>query len=101
MIAHYFTGGAPKPHQVADVSMSGFYLLTEDRWMIGTMIQMTLQKPVARGQQKQSINVLSRVVRRGSDGVGAEFVLPDSIDSQSQDIQPAQATDKFALARFL
>jgi len=101
MIAHYFSGGAPKPHEIADISMSGFYLLTEDRWMSGTMIQMTLQKPCTKGERKQSITVLARIVRRGSDGVGAEFVTPDSVDSSSHDIQPSQATDKFALARFL
>ena len=101
VVAHYYTGGAPKPFDVADISMSGLYLLTEDRWMPGTMIQMTLQKPCARGERKQSITVLSRIVRRGSDGVGAEFVMPESIDSRSHDVQPAQTTDRFALARFL
>lgn len=101
MVAHYYTGGAPKPHDVADISMSGFYLLTEDRWMPGTMIQMTLQKPCAKGERKQSIPVLSKIVRRGSDGVAAEFVMPDGLEPQSRDIQPSQATDKFTLARFL
>jgi len=100
MVAHYFTGGSPQPHSVADISMTGFYLLTEDRWMTGTMIQMTMQKPSKRGG-KQSITVLSKIVRRGSDGVGAEFVMPESIDSHTRDIQPSQATDRFALARFL
>ena len=66
MVAHYFTGGGPKPYDVADISMSGFYLLTEDHWMPDTMIRMTLQKPCAKGERKQSITVLSRVVRRGT-----------------------------------
>jgi hypothetical protein len=101
VVAHYYTGGAPKPFDVADISMSGLYLLTEDRWMPGTMIQMTLQKPCAKGERKQSITVLSRIVRKGSDGVGAEFVMPESIDSRSHDVQPTQTTDRFALARFL
>jgi hypothetical protein len=101
MVAHYYTGGSPKPYEVADVSMSGFYLLTQDRWMPGTMIQMTLQKPCAKGERKQSITVLSRVVRRGSDGVGAEFVMAEGLDSHSRDLLPAQATDRFTLARFL
>jgi hypothetical protein len=101
MVAHYYTGGAPKPHEVADISMTGFYLLTDDRWMPETMIQMTLQKPCAKGERKQSITILSRVVRRGSDGVGAEFVMPEGLDPLSHDIQPSQATDRFALARFL
>lgn len=101
MVAHYYTGGAPKPHDVADISMSGFYLLTEDRWMPDTMIEMTLQKPCAKGERKQSIHVLSRIVRRGSDGVAAEFVMPETLDPQSQDVQPSQTTDRFSLARFL
>lgn len=101
MVAHYFTGGAPKPKNVADISMTGMYLLTDDRWMPGTMIQMTLQKPCASGEKKQSINVLSRVIRRGSDGVAAEFIMPEALPHISHDIQPSQATDRFALARFL
>ena len=101
MIAHYFTGGAPRPYDVADISLTGFYLLTEDRWMPGTMIQMTLQKPCARGERKQSITILSKIVRRGSDGVAAEFVMPESLDPRSHDVQPTQATDRFALARFI
>jgi hypothetical protein len=100
MVAHYYTGGAPVPHEVADISMSGFYLLTQDRWVPETMIQMTLQKPCAKGERKQSIAVLARVVRRGSDGVGAEFVMPESLGN-SRDVLPTQATDRFSLARFL
>ncbi|MGA8086098.1 MAG: hypothetical protein WCA10_02255 [Terracidiphilus sp.] len=101
MVAHYYTGGSPKPHDVADISMTGFYLLTEDRWMPETMIQMTLQKPCAKGERKQSITVLSKIVRRGSDGVAAEFVMPEGLNPASHDIQPSQATDRFTLARFL
>jgi hypothetical protein len=101
MVAHYYTGGAPKPHDVADISMTGFYLLTEDRWMPDTMIQMTLQKPCAKGERKQTITVLSKIVRRGSDGVAGVFVMPESLDPQSRDIQPSQATDRFTLARFI
>jgi hypothetical protein len=101
MVAHYFTGGAPKPKDVADISISGMYLLTDDRWMPGTMIQMTLQKPCAYGEKKQSMNVLSRIVRRGSDGVAIEFIMPEALSHISHDIQPSQATDKVALARFI
>lgn len=101
MVAHYYTGGAPKPHEIADISMSGIYLLTDDRWVPDTMIRMTLQKPCAKGERKQSITVLSRIVRRGSDGVGAEFVMQESLDPNSRDILPSHATDKFSLARFL
>lgn len=101
MVAHYYTGGAPTPHEVADISLTGFYLLTEDRWMPETMIQMSLQKPCAKGERKQCITVLSKIVRRGSDGVAAQFVMPEDLNPLSHDVQPSQATDKFSLARFL
>lgn len=101
MVAYYYTGGAPKPYEIADISMSGFYLMTEDRWMPETMIQMTLQKPCARGERKQSITVLAKIVRKASDGVAAEFVMPESLDPNSRDIRPTQTTDRFSLARFL
>ena len=101
LVAHYYTGGAPKPHEIADISLTGFYILTDDRWMPETMIQMTLQKPCPKGDRKQSITVLSRIVRRGSDGVAAEFVMPETLDHYGHDVHPSQTTDKFALARFL
>jgi hypothetical protein len=102
MVAFYFTGGAPRPHQVADISATGFYLLTEDRWIPDTMIQMTLQRPTSKGQSKRSIAVLSRVVRKGTDGVGTEFVMAQQLDHRhTLDIMPKQATDKHALSRFL
>ena len=79
MVAHYYTGGAPTPHEVADISMTGFYLLTDDRWMPDTMIQMTLQKPCAKGEPEAVHHGLSKIVRRGSDGVAAQFVMPETL----------------------
>ncbi len=55
MVAHYFTGGAPKPYDVADISMTGFYVLTEDRWTPDTMVRMTLQKAL-RQRRKEAVH---------------------------------------------
>jgi hypothetical protein len=102
MVAFYFTGGAPQPYVVADISATGFYLSTRDQWMPETMIQMTLQKPSTDGKQrKESITVLTRIVRRSKDGVGAEFVMPEMLSHHHRDIKPDRATDRMALARFL
>ncbi len=102
MVAFYFTGGAPQPYTIADISATGFFLLTRDQWMPETMIQMTLQKPVSEGKQrKEALTVLTRIVRRGEDGIGAEFVMPESLDSNNHEIKPGRATDRMALARFL
>jgi hypothetical protein len=102
MVAFYFTGGAPQPYNVLDISATGFYLITRDQWMPETMIQMTLQKPAPEGKQrKESLTVLAKIVRRAEDGIGAEFVMPEWLDPNSHDVKPGRATDRMALARFL
>jgi hypothetical protein len=102
LVAFYFTGGAPQPYTISDISATGFFLLTRDQWMPETMIQMTLQKPVFEGKKrKESLTVLTRIVRRGPEGIGAEFVMPESLDSNNHEIKPSRATDRMALARFL
>jgi hypothetical protein len=76
LVAHFFTGGAPQAHEVRDVSATGLYVVTAERWYPGTVIRMTLTK-TGNGQEpgKQSITVQARSVRWGNDGVGLEFVL--------------------------
>jgi hypothetical protein len=102
MVAFYFTGASPQPYTVADISATGFFLLTRDHWMPDTMIQMTLQKPALEGKQrKESITVLTRIIRRANDGIGLEFVMPEGLEHRSRDIRPDRATDRMALARFL
>jgi PilZ domain len=73
LVAYYWTGGTPRPQMIGDISADGFYLLTEERWTIGTVIQMTLQRTETAGDTDHAISVLSRVVRSGTDGVGFEF----------------------------
>jgi hypothetical protein len=102
LVAYYWTGGAPKGHKISDISATGFYMQTEDRWVPDTMLQMTLQRiPAKDGRPRQSIAVLTRVVRKGVDGVGHEFVMTEAFDRGSRDILPAGGTDRVALERFL
>ena len=102
LVAYYFTGGAPQPYTISDISATGFFLITRDQWMPETMILMTLQKPSVEGKKrKESITVLCKVVRRGEEGIGAEFVMPETLDPNSRDIKPSRATDRMALAQFL
>ena len=44
LVAYYWDGAAPIAHQVQDISSTGFYLLTTERWLPGTMVTMTLQR---------------------------------------------------------
>ncbi len=74
LIAFFFTGGTPTPHEVRDISASGLYIVTSERWYIGTVIRLTLtdrHNPNA----ERSLTVNARVARRGEDGVGFEFLL--------------------------
>ena len=87
LVAHYWDGASPKPHQVRDVSVGGMYLVTEERWYPNTLIKMTLTRSDKASEEPgRSIGVTTRVVRSGTDGVGLAFILPSSmqaVDAQS------------------
>ena len=102
LVAFYWSGGSPKPHQVVDISDTGFYLLTEELWTPQTMLRVTLQRPdKEEGNPRHSITVLARVVRIGPNGVGHQFVMTESLKRRSLDLLPEKGTDGKALKRFL
>jgi hypothetical protein len=102
LVAYYWTGSTPRAYQIADISSSGFYLLTEERWFPGTMVLMTLQRTDSSGKNlDDSIAVQSRVVRWGVDGLGLAFVVSRSIDPASGDSMRENGVDKKTLERFL
>jgi len=74
LIAYFFTGGTPVGHAVRDISVTGMYVVTEERWYPGTVVRITLTDRHSPTVQR-SITVNARAVRAGSDGVGVEFVL--------------------------
>jgi hypothetical protein len=81
LIAYYFTGGSPEAHKIANISVLGFYLQTDERWMPGTVVRMTLQRLGSTGEDpSDTITVNSRIVRWGADGEGFEFILTDLED---------------------
>jgi hypothetical protein len=102
LIAHFFTGGAPHPHQIRDVSATGLYVVTTERWYPGTIIRMTITKPdLALSPAERSVTVHARAVRWGNDGVGLEFVVsPPSKGKRTQD-SALDPIDGEQLDRFL
>lgn len=102
LVAYYWTGSAPRAYQIADISSTGFYLLTEERWFPGTIVLMTLQRTDGGGQNlDDSIAVQSRVVRWGSDGLGLAFVLSRSSESRDGESLREHGADKKTLEKFL
>jgi len=66
------------PHAVRDISTTGLYVITDERWPLGTRVRMSLQR--TDGLDDASMiptTVELRVSRWGADGVGLEFVTAD------------------------
>lgn len=102
LVAYYWTGSTPRAYQIADISSSGFYVLTDERWFPGTMVLMTLQRTDSAGKNlDDSIAVQSRVVRWGSDGLGLAFVLSKAGDPNRGESMREDGADKKMLERFL
>jgi uncharacterized membrane protein (UPF0127 family) len=81
LAAYYWNGSAPTAHGVRDISSSGLYVVTEERWYPGTLVLMTLQR-TEQGDEysERTVAVQTRAVRWGPDGVGLQFVLSDDKD---------------------
>jgi hypothetical protein len=102
LVAYYWTGGAPYSYHVGDISATGLFLLTKERWAPGTLIQMTLQKQDGRiNNSDSSICVLSEVVRWGQNGAGFNFILSDYEDVLNYGMTPMEAMNRKSIERFL
>ncbi len=104
LAAYYWNGAAPEPHGIRDISSSGLYVVTEERWYPGTLVLMTLQRTdVGEEIEERAIAVQSRAVRWGNDGVGLKFVLRDGQDAKrgGNSHLLTEGADRKALERFL
>jgi hypothetical protein len=81
LVGYFYTGGRSKPAEIKDLSVMGFFMKTEERWLPGTVIRITLQTMVGDEENPgESITVHSRVVQWGPEGGGFEFVLPGFLE---------------------
>lgn len=102
LAAYYWNGAAPEPHGIRDMSSSGLYVVTEERWYPGTLVLMILHRTDS-GEEvaEQSIAVLSRAVRWGHDGVGLQFVLAEDKQGTQPGTAAAVGADRKEFERFL
>jgi hypothetical protein len=102
LVAFYWTGGAPTPHEIVNISKSGLYLRSKELWSPDTLVRMTLERPGAVEGEQKSISVLVRVVRSDDGGVAHEFVTTEVLDHlRARDIVPEQGTNRKNLEKFL
>jgi PilZ domain-containing protein len=65
-----------RSYDLGDISVSGFCLLTDERWTPGTEMPITLQrKNLPDGKDPETFTVQATVVRCGENGVGFSIVL--------------------------
>lgn len=102
LAAYYWNGSAPEAHGIKDISSTGMYVVTEERWYPGTLVLMTLQRTESgEHTAERSISVLSRAVRWGQDGVGLQFVLADSKGANKGKQPMMETADRRDFERFL
>jgi Flp pilus assembly protein TadG len=81
ILVYYWDGSAPEGRRIHDIGHSGAYICTPERWYVGTIIRLILQRGRAPAREDgardptASICIPARVVRHGSDGVAVEFVF--------------------------
>ncbi|MGH9607345.1 MAG: PilZ domain-containing protein [Terracidiphilus sp.] len=79
LVACDSTGAKLKVQGIKDISAGGLYLMTEERWPLGTRVALTLQK--TRGGEENSqapMTVQLRVTRWGGDGIGLAFIQSEA-----------------------
>jgi hypothetical protein len=105
LVAFYWDGATPMPRYIRDVSNTGFYLMTDQRWYPGTLITMTLQRTEkSEDGSKSSVAIQARVIRSGGDGVAMKFVFPQAEQSRqvrSIIAEGVRLADKKTLELFL
>jgi hypothetical protein len=101
LVAYYWTGGAPQAYKLAEISQSGLYLFTEERWLPGTRIVMTLQRESDPTETEEISRVESEVVRWGEDGVAFRFVESGFVDLNTGQIVEGRKFDRAAFDQFL
>lgn len=76
LVGYLGTMRATRPYELTDISLSGFCMLTDERWTPGTEMPVTLQRTSLPGiDDSECFTVQATVVRCGADGVGFSIVL--------------------------
>lgn len=72
---------SPQLGHIKIISRTGLFLQTDERWPIGEIVSLTLQKEDAAVKDSEfQIEVQARVASYGDDGVGLGFVLPKGLN---------------------
>ena len=100
LVAFFWTGGVPEAHVIRDVSSSGLYLITSERWYLGTVVRLTLR--IANGNGPgHSICIRAEATGWGNDGVDLRFVPRDARKQTGDLAEHPDGADRKQLELFL
>ena len=79
LAAYHWKDSIPRENSVRDISSTGAYLFTKERWQPGEVISLALQRSGPL-QRENSFSVHAKAVRWDEHGVAVSFVLPPGAD---------------------
>jgi hypothetical protein len=81
LVAHTGDGATKTLHEVRDVSPTGLYLRTKERWKPGKVVSLVLQrKDATEEQHEKRVRAELKVVRCDEGGVGFAWVWPEGVE---------------------
>lgn len=85
VVVYYWDGATPSGRQLRDISLTGAYLYTPERWYPGTVVRLLIQpresSPADAGEPPPgSVSLQARVVWHGADGMALEFLFHGPAD---------------------
>ena len=84
LIAYTGSGETKRIYEVRDVSPTGVYLRTRERWQPGDVVSLVLQrKDATEAQREKHVTVDLKAVRRDKDGVGFEWLWPEGVELEA------------------
>ncbi|WP_109486731.1 PilZ domain-containing protein [Occallatibacter savannae] len=79
LAAYHWKGPYPRLNSVRDISCTGAFLLTQERWEPGEVVSLTLQRS-GPPEKENAFSVQAKAVRWDNDGVAVSFLLPPGAD---------------------
>jgi len=104
--AIHWTGSSPGLDIVKNISSTGMYLVTRERWPEGEVNPIRLVYPeLTDDSAEKQVTIETRTVRWGEDGMGLSFVLPEYMDlwlwQVGERVKPEDVLSEFRLSRAL
>lgn len=104
--AVHWTGRSPGLDIVRNISATGMYLVTRERWPEGEVNPVRLVYPeLSDDSPDRQVTIETKAVRWGEDGMGLTFLLPECMDlwlwKTDGLIEPADILSEFRLSRAL